>query len=138
MLPAIEPWAARLRTLRAMALLLWARALITFAPFRLWRRGLGQRMEGGSAVDAAQVRRLAAQVERAALRLPLAAKCLPRAMALSWLLRWSNIPHRLVLAVRPPAQRGGADDLHAWVEVEGRIVLGDLPGPWLRLLDTGG
>jgi hypothetical protein len=52
-------------------------------------------------------------------------------MALSWMLRRRAIPHRLAMAARPAGQRGGADDLHAWVEASGIIVLGELPGPWI-------
>lgn len=58
-------------------------------------------------------------------------------MALSWLLQRAGSGHTVVFAVRPPGHRDGTDDLHAWVEVSDRIVLGDLPGPWLRLLDQG-
>jgi len=33
--------------------------------------------------------------------------------------------------------RGTADDLHAWVEVAGKTILGDLPGPWVETLRLG-
>ena len=118
-------------------MLLAARLLIAAIPFRIWRTWLGGSSDFAAPPDAGAARRLAAQVERAAWRLPFASKCLPQAMALSWLLRRSGSVHRVVFAVRPPGQRGGTDDLHAWVEVDGRIVLGDLPGPWLRLHDQG-
>lgn len=135
---AAETWAARLRTLRAMGLLCAARLLVAAVPFRLWRTWLGRSSGNGGKGDVAAARRFAAQVNRAGSRLPFATKCLPRAMALSWLLRRARLPHRLVLAVRPPEQRGGGDDLHAWVEVSETIVLGDLPGPWLRLHGESG
>lgn len=135
---AVEPWAARLRTVRAMILLCAARILIATVPFRIWRKWLGRPGTAAAAPDPVAARRLTAQVNRAGSRLPFTTKCLPRAMALSWLLQHARSPHRLVLAVRPPELRGGEDDLHAWIEVDGHIVLGDLPGPWLRLLDQGG
>jgi aryl-alcohol dehydrogenase-like predicted oxidoreductase len=125
---AIEAWRARAATLRAIALLLLARGLIAAVPLRHWRSNLGQ-AKGRS--DRRRTVRLAAQIERAAWRLPLATKCLPRAMALSWLLRREGLEHTLVLALRPPGQRESADALHAWIEVSGEIVLGELPGPWL-------
>jgi hypothetical protein len=62
-------------------------------------------------------------------------------MALSWFLRFRKIGHFVVFAVRPPGLRGTDDQLHAWVEIEGEKILGDLPGPWvetLRLGDSGG
>ncbi len=53
-------------------------------------------------------------------------------MALSWILRAHRIAHSVVFAVRPEAQRQSADALHAWVEVSGETILGELPGPWLE------
>lgn len=136
-------WAARCWTLRALVLLIAARLLIAWVPFRIWRGWLGGRGPHNSPGPLATsdthtvARRLAAQIERAAWRLPRAAKCLPRAIALSWLLNLARVPHCVVLAVRPPAHRGDGDDLHAWVEQGGTVILGDLPGPWLRLFEQG-
>lgn len=86
---------------------------------------------------AAESRRLAAHVDGAARRAPFQTKCLPRAMALSWMLRARKIDHAVVFAVRPEAERGSADQLHAWVEVAGETVIGDLPGPWVETLRLG-
>lgn len=139
----VDRWLARARTLRVMALLIAARLLIARVPFRVWRGWLGgpalhepsdPQPNGDAQITG---RRLAAQVERAAWRLPFEVKCLPRAMALSWLLTHERIPHAVVVAVRPPGHRGDGDDLHAWVEHGGAIILGDLPGPWLRLFEQG-
>ena len=141
-MPVTEPRWPRARnwlgTLRAIGLLLAARVLIAALPFRIWREWLGGRAGGQQPADASAARRLAAQVERAAWRLPLIIKCLPQAMALSWLLRSAGMPHTLVFAARPLGHRDGSDDLHAWVEVADRIVLGDLPGPWLRIHNLDG
>ena len=81
--------------------------------------------------------RLAADVEWAAKRLPFSTKCLPRAMALSWMLRRRRLPHTVVIAVRPNDLRHSADALHAWVEVGGEKIIGDLPGPWIETLRLG-
>jgi hypothetical protein len=105
--------------------------LVAALPLRVWRSSIGGRP--GDREDPALARRLAAQVERAAWRLPFAVKCLPQALALSWLLRRRHIAHRVVLAVRPSAARGGNDDLHAWVDCQRVIVLGGLPGPWAEI-----
>lgn len=85
-----------------MALLCAARFLIAAVPFRIWRKGLGRTATAAAAPDPVAARRFAAQVNRAGSRLPFTTKCLPRAMALSWLLQYARSPHRLVLAVRPP------------------------------------
>lgn len=125
-----ELWRTRARMLLALLLLVWAILLVRLVPLRLWRDRLGL-MPGRS--DPAEVRRWASQVERAAWRWHLPIKCLPRAMALSWLLRRRGLAHQVVLTIRPQALRHSPDALHAWVEAGGERVLGDLPGPWFEL-----
>lgn len=130
--PPASAWALRRRTLEAMAALLAARWQVSRGSFGEWRHGLG--LAGEATGDQQlEARRLAAHVERAARRLPLSTLCLPRAVALGTLLGRRAIPHRLVIAVRPSSARTGTDDLHAWVEAGGKIILGELPGEWARL-----
>lgn len=126
-----ETWRLRGRTLEALGWLCLARLTVAWLPFGIWRGWLG--LHAASPPDAEiEARRMAHHVERAASRMPFPALCLPRAMGLSWLLQRRAIPHQLVIAARPASQRGGADDLHAWVEAGGCIVLGALPGPWVE------
>ncbi len=126
-----EIWHLRARTLEALGFLCLARLAVAWLPFSLWRGWLG--LNGPAVPDAAsEALRMALHVERAATRLPFPTLCLPRAMALSWVLLRRGIAHQLVIAARPAGQRGGTDDLHAWVEAGGQIVLGALPGPWLE------
>jgi Transglutaminase-like superfamily len=133
-LSVAEPWRRRGRTAEAIALLLLARAMVAVVPFANWRTRLGRTGETGPG-QLESARRLAAHVERGAARIGLPLKCLPRAMALSWMLRRRRIAHRLVMAARPQAQREGAlDALHAWVECQGETVLGELEGPWIVVL----
>jgi aryl-alcohol dehydrogenase-like predicted oxidoreductase len=124
-----------------MAMLCRARLVVASVPFDRWRNSLGAaRSSGGT--DSSDVlatgRRLAAHVEWAAVRLPFSTKCLPQAMALSWMLRRKAIDHQLVLAARPAHLRDSADALHAWVELHGEKIIGDLPGPWIETLRLGG
>ena len=128
-------WARRLRTLRAATALCLARLTVACVPFDRWRNSLGA---ATGAKSEGEARRLAADVEWAAKRLPFETKCLPRAMALSWMLRRRHIAHAMVFAVRPAEMRHAADALHAWVEVDGATVLGNLPGPWIETLRVGG
>lgn len=134
----IERWRSRLRTAEAMIALCVAQLLVATIPFKQWRHRLGGTAAGGAsqrlATDAARV---AAHVDWAAKLLPFTTKCLPRAMALSWMLRSRAIAHCVVFAVRPAELRGTDDQLHAWVEAGGEIVLGDLPGPWVETLRLG-
>ena len=121
----------RRRTGAALALLCAARLAVALVPFRMWRGTLG--MAGADmpqAGDQTKAALYARHVERAAARLPFTTKCLPRAMALSWMLCHARLPHAVVFAVRPEGLRVDGDALHAWVEVAGKRILGDLPEPW--------
>lgn len=136
-------WRGRLGTATAMAVLCFARLVVAVVPFHRWRNSLGapagdRNAEPSPDCAFPQARRSAAHVERAATRLPFATKCLPRAVALSWILRHKRIGHTMVFAVRPAHQRDEPDALHCWVEIEGTKILGDLPGPWVETLRLGG
>lgn len=115
-----------------MARLIAARVRVALIPLRHWRGRPGLAGTGGQA-DLTEARRLARHIERGASRLPFEFKCLPRAMALSRMLARRGIAHRLTLAARPALARTGQDDLHAWIEVDRTIILGELPGPWVQL-----
>ena len=134
----IERRRSRLRTMEAMAALCAARLLVETIPFNRWRNLLGSTAEGAIPDPAKpeKAKRLAADVEWAAKKLPFATKCLPRAMALSWLLRRQGLAHAIVIAVRP-ADPQTRNRLHAWVEIDGDRILGSLPGPWIELLQIG-
>jgi hypothetical protein len=131
-----DPWLSRLRTLRAMGALTIARLTVRFLRFDRWSHTLGKRRLGNARIPEAQG--IARQVEWAASRLPFELKCLPRAMALSWMLRAKGIGHLVVFAVRPAELRDSGDALHAWVEIDGTKVIGDLAGPWFETLRLGG
>lgn len=123
-----------------MVLLCLARVLIALVPLRRWRGSLGlaKACNADAARDAQLVRTLAGHVERGASRLPFSTRCLPRAMALSWMLRLAGVPHAVIFSVRPQSLRDGADDtLHARLEAGGACVLGDLPGPWIDVARLG-
>lgn len=127
----------RMATVRAMTALGLARFLIRFVPLGRWRRtlGLASGDRGGGAL--AEARQIARQVERGAERLPFETVCLPRAMAMSWILRRRKIAHALVFAARPAHRRDDEHALHAWIEVNGSKVIGDEPGPWIETLRLG-
>ena len=119
-----------------MAALSGARLVVAALPFERWRDTLGG-TAGHVPGDPGEARRIAAHVDWAARLLPFSTKCLPRAMALSWMLRSNDIGHHVVFAVRPSESRGSVDQLHAWVEVGDEKILGDLAGPWVETLRLG-
>lgn len=120
-----------------MVLLCQARVLVACVPFRRWRLSLGSKSAPNTKMAGVEALRLARHVQRAAGLLPLPTDCLPRAMALSWMLRSKSIRHATVIAVRPAEARNATDGLHAWVEVDGVTILGELPGPWIETLRLG-
>ena len=121
-----------------MTALCAARFAIAALPFRWWRVTLGGKAEWrGGEEPAARARQLAAHVEWGARRLPMSLKCLPKAMALSWMLQSQKIRHCVIFAVRPPELRSSDDQLHAWVEMDGEAMIGELPGPWVMTLRLG-
>ncbi|HUQ14233.1 MAG TPA: lasso peptide biosynthesis B2 protein [Novosphingobium sp.] len=136
---ARERWAARAVTLEAAALLIVARGLVRWVPFGRWRHGLGRPVTPETGDDTLRLarnltaRRLARAVERGAARLPGESKCLPRAIALHWLLVQRGLGATLVIGVTPGARRGGLDDLHAWVVREGEVLIGASAGPHVPL-----
>lgn len=117
----------RLLVAEAALLLLAARLLVASLRLGHWRHWLGPvatAATNGIATDSDRL--LAKAVERATLRLPGQSKCLPRAMALHWMLMRRGRPGQLVIGVLPGSQRGGLDDLHAWIEAGNEVLIGRL------------
>ncbi|MBC2664625.1 lasso peptide biosynthesis B2 protein [Novosphingobium flavum] len=130
----------RARVAEAALWLVAARLLVSFVPLARWQSTLGQRvppdapMPAPGEEQALRSRRAGRAVERAARLLPLELKCLPRAMALQWMLRRRRIASRLMIGILPAGQRGSVDDLHAWVISGTDIVIGELPLPHRTVL----
>lgn len=122
-----------------MALLTAARCLIALFRLNLWRGLLGESLDdaGPAAAPSATARALAAAIERGSMRLPFTCKCLPRALALHWMLRWRGLPSQLVITVLDPAHRGEGENLHAWVEAGGAILIGAIERPYVPLARFG-
>lgn len=118
-------------------LLCAARLLIGAVRFGRWRGLLGPVDPGNDTTAAPALtradRHIARTVDRVADRLPLHFKCLPRAMALHWMLWRRGRGSALVIAVLPGTERGTVDDLHAWVERSGEILIGASDAPYRPL-----
>ena len=103
---------------------LWAARLATWTlPFALGRRILvGARRSGPATVTPDQIH----WAMRHAQRLVPKATCLPQAVAAEALLTRGGLPADLRIGVKK--EPSGKLLAHAWVESNGRIVVGDLPG----------
>lgn len=123
-------------------MLLAARLLIAFVRFGRWRGTLGSPTEAQGppgSDDPAGLRPVLAAHRRALVRLPLRLKCLPRSMALHWMLRRRGIASVLAIGALPRHGRGRGhiDDLHAWVWVNGQVRHGESDQPYVELLRLG-
>jgi hypothetical protein len=121
-------WPWRFGVAVSSVFLVVAAILVRFVQLSRWRGTLGAMIPSEAASSLAQAnpraRSLAGTIERAAVHLPFATKCLPRAVALQWRLRFSGIPSDLVVAFHL-ADRASEHGFHAWVEHAGEIVIGD-------------
>jgi len=130
-------WRPRARVAEAALLLALARVLIGQVRLKHWRGTLGRVAPGSvtpSLTEAApgspqaQVqRRVVRAVLRGAERLPGDTVCLPRAMAVQWMLKRRGLPSALVFGVLPDHASGDMHALHAWVESGSRVLIGDDP-----------
>ncbi|MBB3860092.1 hypothetical protein GGQ88_001353 [Novosphingobium hassiacum] len=142
MISTSQTWKLRGYVGVSVAALLVARGLVAFVPFVHWRATLGRLVPDAvspqSMLSAAapgmplvdpgphpsELRStLARCVEHAADRLPGHYKCLPKAAALQWMLRAWRVPSKLVIAFHV-TDRTGPDAYHAWVEVDGAMIIG--------------
>lgn len=136
--PRRGPLGSRLDTLEAMVLLIVARALIGCVRFERWRHLLGRPVATVSAGGAEWIDRYYARVlSRALSHLPFKFKCLPAAMALHWMLHRRKRPSQIVLAALPREARVGRDDLHAWTELGGEVLIGQLEANHYPLIRFG-
>lgn len=138
-------WRNRFAVAEALCLLIFAKFLVRVVRLGIWRSTLGDLIDGGlpaSQVDApahniaptktfAEASRLARSVFRASGRIPGYTKCLPRAVALQWMLKRRAIASHLIIAALKPtataeetASDGKPDPFHAWVERDGNMLIG--------------
>jgi len=116
------------RLLAEAALLLPAvHALQQALPYRRWRRLLtrSRASQARSAAGRPGPDELAQAVERARRGLPGAYKCLPAAYTLHLLLHRHGYGSTVTVGVAYAV--GGAVEAHAWLEYQGRVLVGALP-----------
>ncbi|SRR6266545_4203891 len=122
-LPPVE----RRLVLAAAALAVGVSVALRVAPFRLVRAALARVARPSRGVTSLSVPRIVWAVTAVTRRVPGANSCLIRALVAQTLLARHGHPAALRLGVaRVPA---GTLAAHAWVESEGRIVLGGAERP---------
>jgi hypothetical protein len=118
-LPAIQ----RRLHVRALATVVVIRAALTLLPSRLIIRGVARLSSDrpGARTKGLDPRMITRAVERVSLRVP-GATCLTQALAAHMLL-WSH-GHRSSLCLGVARTEQGDFRAHAWLESQGRIVIG--------------
>jgi Transglutaminase-like superfamily len=111
-----------------MVLLVLAKFLIHHVRFGWWRASLGAVGKvAQQPTSPAIISHVVGAVFRATQRLSGDYVCLPRAMAVQWMLARRGTPSTLVFGIARDMGQGQLHDLHAWVEVGGVIVIGAMP-----------
>lgn len=108
----------------ALALVAGVRLVLWWVPFRVARRWFDRAPGPDAVVDLRRARGVANEVRRASRRVPRAS-CFTQALAArTWLARHGLANElRIGVARRPD----GSPEAHAWIEVGGHVVLGDVP-----------
>jgi hypothetical protein len=112
--------------------LLLARAALRVLPFSLVLRTLDKPGVSATVVTPELTRRIAATVKTAARSSPITLNCLPQALAVCWLLQKYGAAPRLHYGVESDGRLSFR--AHAWVELDGRGIIGhDIPGNFATL-----
>ncbi|WP_420151472.1 lasso peptide biosynthesis B2 protein [Spirosoma sp.] len=108
--------------LKAFWLVLMIRLALKFFSFHQFRRLYASFLQPASATEVAdaRIRQYVWAIERVSG--PLAAVCLPQALALKFFLR-SDKRSEIVIGV----DKKSGFSAHAWVEKNGKILIGDTP-----------
>ena len=108
-------------------LLVAVRIALYLVPFRLFRKSvlrLLQRQGSRSVEGQPAARRIIWAIETASRLLPGTRHCLTKALVAKLLLVQAGYPSDLRIGVRRSAK--GVLEAHAWLESEGRIIVGNL------------
>lgn len=106
---------------RAAAALCLMRVGLCLLPFRRVQGLVARPAPGPSAQGHGEARLVTWAVATAARHIPFAT-CLPQALAAQWLLARAGYRSELKLGIAPGA--GRPVDAHAWLELDGEVVIG--------------
>lgn len=114
--------AEQILVLKAFWVVLWIRLALKFLSFQRFRHLYSSLLPPASTADVstARIERYVWAIERVSAS--LSAVCLPQALALKYFLRKDK---KTEIVIGVDNQRGFS--AHAWVEKNGRILIGDTP-----------
>jgi hypothetical protein len=112
------------RRVAALALVAAVRLVLWWVPYRSARRWFDRAPGPDAVVDLRRARAIANEVRRASRLVPRAS-CFTQALAArTWLARRGLANELRIGVARKP---DGSPEAHAWIEVAGQVVLGDVP-----------
>lgn len=123
-LPAPEQWLL----MKAVARLTWTSIGLRILPFSYWRHRLGDATDATTTppgVSKQSAERIAWAVGVAAAYVP-GATCLVQALVARSMMLGQGFPAQVRIGVRPGET--SRMEAHAWLVVDGQVVLGDSPG----------
>ena len=123
-LPAPEQWLL----MKAVARLTWMSIGLRILPFSHWRSHLGEAADSTatpSGVSKQPAERIAWAVGVAASYVP-GATCLVQALVARSMMLRGGFPAQVRIGVRPG--EASRMEAHAWLVLDGRVILGDSPG----------
>lgn len=127
---AFRRWRYKMRVVEAAGALLVAQVLIRNVRFGIWRHWLG-RIDVSVDENAVVMidMELVGAVTRAVRHVARRGRyrCLAQAMATQWMLRRRGLSSRLVFGVEARPASGSDRELHAWVQIGSRTVMGADP-----------
>jgi hypothetical protein len=115
--------------LQTLCLLSLVRASLSLLPFRVVRAAVmraGQPSRAGVQAEPEFVEDVVWAIGTASCRVP-GASCLTQALATELLLRRRGFP--AVLRIGVAEKQGGKVEAHAWIEAEGRVLVGGSESP---------
>ncbi len=111
--------------MQALALVAGVRVVLWLVPYRVARRWFDRAPGPNAVVDVRRAYGVANEVRRASRSVPRAS-CFTQALAARRWLAHHGLENELRIGVaRKP---DGSPEAHAWIEVAGQVVLGDVPG----------
>lgn len=112
------------RRVLALALVGTVRMVLWLVPYRMARRWFDRAPGPNAVVDVRRALGVANEVRRASRRIA-GASCFTQALAArTWLARRGLANELRIGVARKP---DGTPEAHAWIEVAGQVVLGDVP-----------
>jgi len=104
-----------------------AKAMLRWVPFERWRGALQHAPEQRLRVTPGerQLAQLVWAVNGVGARFPERLNCLPRALAMRWMMQRRRWPNTLELGVARDPE--GKFEAHAWLEHDGRVIMGLVP-----------